>query len=79
MPISIVVHGGAWAIPDAIYDRTHQGVVRAAKIGFEVLKKGGSALDAVQVHNLLRSSKSKRVLSSQSRWVIVGCRVQYGD
>jgi len=53
MPISIVVHGGAWAIPDAIYDRTHQGVVRAAKIGFEVLKKGGSALDAVQVHNLL--------------------------
>ncbi len=48
-PVSIVIHGGAWAIPDAIYDESHAGVKEAARIGFEVLRAGGSAVDAVQV------------------------------
>ena len=36
--VSIVVHGGAWAIPDEIYDATQKGVIGAADIGYDVLK-----------------------------------------
>ena len=44
----IVIHGGAWAIPDELAEDSRKGVKMAAKIGFEVLTKGGSAIDAVQ-------------------------------
>jgi beta-aspartyl-peptidase (threonine type) len=44
----LLVHGGAWAIPDEAI-AAHQGGVRhAAEIGWRVLEKGGSALDAVE-------------------------------
>eukprot|EP00750_Incisomonas_marina_P009353 INCI15961.1.p1 GENE.INCI15961.1~~INCI15961.1.p1 ORF type:complete len:354 (+),score=68.82 INCI15961.1:350-1411(+) len=46
--ISIVVHGGAWAIPDPIYEASQAGVEEAAALGFAVLQGGGSAVDAVQ-------------------------------
>ncbi len=43
----ILVHGGAWAIPE-IEEKPHLvGVREAALGGWEVLGKGGSALDAV--------------------------------
>ncbi len=57
-PVSIVIHGGAWAIPDAIYDESQAGVATAARIGFEVLRAGGSAVDAVQVRSMLPSHRS---------------------
>ena len=47
--VSIVVHGGAWAIPDTIATATKKGVEDAARVGYEVLRAGGSAIDAVQV------------------------------
>jgi beta-aspartyl-peptidase (threonine type) len=48
-PIGIVIHGGAWAIPDGdIHDRSVLGVRRAAAVGYAVLAKGGSSLDAVE-------------------------------
>ena len=50
--ISIVVHGGAWAIPDPIYEASQAGVEEAAALGFAVLQGGGSAVDAVQVRAL---------------------------
>lgn len=50
--ISIVVHGGAWAIPDSIYEASQAGVEEAAALGFAVLQGGGSAVDAVQVRAL---------------------------
>ena len=44
----LVVHGGAWAIPDdAVADHLH-GVRSAVSAGWAVLSKGGSALDAVE-------------------------------
>jgi beta-aspartyl-peptidase (threonine type) len=47
--IGIAIHGGAWAIPDGeIHDRSVLGVRRAAAVGYEVLAKGGSSLDAVE-------------------------------
>ena len=40
--------GGAWAIPEPLWERSHAGVRRAATDGFDVLAAGGSALDAVE-------------------------------
>ncbi|XP_017580064.1 isoaspartyl peptidase/L-asparaginase [Pygocentrus nattereri] len=44
----IVVHGGAWAIPDTLAEASVAGVKAAALAGSEVLKRGGRALDAVE-------------------------------
>ncbi len=46
--ISIVVHGGAWDIPDDMVDLHKNGVRHAVKAGWQVLSKGGSAVDAVE-------------------------------
>ena len=48
MPISLVVHGGAWNIPDAFVQPCHDGVKAATEAGWERLLKGASALDAVE-------------------------------
>ncbi len=44
---AIVVHGGAWAIPDSLVEPHKEGVKKAALNGWKVLKEGGSALDSV--------------------------------
>jgi len=44
----MLVHGGAWAIPDNVVESHLQGVRAAAAAGFEVLREGGSCLDAVE-------------------------------
>ena len=46
---AITVHGGAWAIPDGVRDESVRGCEAAALAGYEVVKKGGSALNAVEV------------------------------
>ena len=43
----IVIHGGAWDIPDEQVDENIKGVEQAAKAGYKILKEGGTALDAV--------------------------------
>ena len=50
MPINpvLVVHGGAWAIPDDMVEAHLNGVRNAAADGWRPLEKGGSALDAVE-------------------------------
>lgn len=48
MSAVIVVHGGAWAIPDPRVQAYTTGVKAAACAGFDVLRRGGSALDAVE-------------------------------
>lgn len=46
---SVVVHGGAWAIPDHLVAKSLEGVQKAARKAFEILQQpGNSALDAVQ-------------------------------
>jgi len=47
-PVSLVVHGGAWDIPDEEADAHRRGVLAALKAGWEILKDGGSAVDAVE-------------------------------
>jgi len=44
----MVVHGGAWAIPDDMVEAHLNGVGNAAAAGWRVLERGGSALDAVE-------------------------------
>jgi L-asparaginase / beta-aspartyl-peptidase len=44
----LVVHGGAWAMPDDMVDAHIHGVNHAIATGWRVLDGGGSALDAVE-------------------------------
>ncbi|XP_069462290.1 isoaspartyl peptidase/L-asparaginase-like [Ambystoma mexicanum] len=44
----LVVHGGAWAIPDDLAAESVLGVKHAAKLGFAVLAGGGGAVEAVE-------------------------------
>ena len=44
----LVVHGGAWAIPDDMVDAHLNGVRNAVAAGWEAMQKGGSCLDAVE-------------------------------
>lgn len=48
MSAVIVVHGGAWAIPDDLAEASVRGVKAAARKGSSVLHTGGSAVDAVE-------------------------------
>ncbi|MGH9586936.1 MAG: isoaspartyl peptidase/L-asparaginase [Acidobacteriaceae bacterium] len=44
----LIVHGGAWAIPDDMLEAHEQGVFDALQTGYSLLERGGSALDAVE-------------------------------
>ena len=44
----MLVHGGAWAIPDDAVEAHLRGVRAAAQAGWNILSKGGSSLDAVE-------------------------------
>jgi L-asparaginase / beta-aspartyl-peptidase len=45
---SIIVHGGAWDIPDSTLDDHRNGIANAVSAGWNVLLRRGSALDAVE-------------------------------
>ena len=44
----LVVHGGAWDIPDDLVEPHRQGVSNALAAGYALLEKGASAVDAVE-------------------------------
>jgi beta-aspartyl-peptidase (threonine type) len=44
----LVVHGGAWAMPDDAVEAHLHGVRNALAAGWRVLERGGAALDAVE-------------------------------
>lgn len=50
MPVDpiLLVHGGAWAIPDDMIEAHLNGVRNALAAGWDVLSRGGSSLDAVE-------------------------------
>jgi len=45
---SLIVHGGAWDIPDEAMDACNAGCLRALRAGWGVLANGGHALDAIE-------------------------------
>ncbi len=44
----LVIHGGAWAMPDDMVEAHLRGVNNALAAGWGVLERGGSAVDAVE-------------------------------
>src|SRR5467141_5449769 len=48
MKPSLIVHGGAWNIPDEAVDACKSGCHRALAAGWSILSRGGSALDALE-------------------------------
>lgn len=44
----VIVHGGAWSVPEKLWNDSVQGVKAAALRGYEVLQKGGSAVDVAE-------------------------------
>lgn len=44
----LVVHGGAWAMPDDMVDAHLRGVRHSLAAGWRVLERGGAALDAIE-------------------------------
>jgi beta-aspartyl-peptidase (threonine type) len=48
MKPSLIVHGGAWDIPDEAVEACKSGCRRALATGWSILSSGGSALDAVE-------------------------------
>src|SRR5271170_685910 len=45
---ALLVHGGAWAIPDDMVEAHQQGVSNALAIGYALLEDGASAVEAVE-------------------------------
>src|SRR5271170_232827 len=48
MPPSLIIHGGAFAVPDASAEACKRGCREALEAGWKILSSGGSALDAVE-------------------------------
>ncbi len=48
MKPSLIVHGGAWNIPDSALEDCREGCRHGLAAGWNVLSRGGSALDAVE-------------------------------
>jgi beta-aspartyl-peptidase (threonine type) len=44
----LIIHGGAWAMPEDMVDAHIHGVRHALAAGWRVLERGGSSLDAVE-------------------------------
>jgi L-asparaginase / beta-aspartyl-peptidase len=50
---SLIVHGGAWDIPDDAVDACKAGCLRALQAGWDILSRGGHALDAIEASILV--------------------------
>jgi beta-aspartyl-peptidase (threonine type) len=48
MKPALIVHGGAWDIPDECVEACKRACERALEAGWAILSRGGSALDAVE-------------------------------
>jgi beta-aspartyl-peptidase (threonine type) len=48
MAVSLIVHGGAWDIPDELLEAHKSGCMAALLEGWSILQSGGGALDAVE-------------------------------
>jgi beta-aspartyl-peptidase (threonine type) len=48
MKPSLIVHGGAWDIPDEAVDACKSGCQHALAAGWSILSRGGSALEAIE-------------------------------
>src|SRR5271163_1852358 len=45
---SLIIHGGAWNIPDEAVEDCRAGIRRALEAGWKILSGGAAAIDAVE-------------------------------
>jgi beta-aspartyl-peptidase (threonine type) len=45
---TLLIHGGAWAMPDADVEAHERGIANALDAGYAVLERGGTAVEAVE-------------------------------
>ena len=45
---TLLIHGGAWAMPDAEIEAHERGIGHALEAGYAVLERGGTAVEAVE-------------------------------
>jgi beta-aspartyl-peptidase (threonine type) len=45
---SLIIHGGAWDIPDEAVEDCREGIRRALEVGWKILSAGGRAIDAIE-------------------------------
>src|ERR1700732_3064661 len=45
---SLIIHGGAWNIPDEALEDCRAGIHRSLSAAWKILSSGGAALDAVE-------------------------------
>jgi L-asparaginase / beta-aspartyl-peptidase len=50
---SLIIHGGAWNIPDEAVEDCRAGIRRALEAGWKILASGGAAIDSVQAAILI--------------------------
>jgi L-asparaginase / beta-aspartyl-peptidase len=50
---SLIIHGGAWDIPDEAVEDCRAGIRRALEAGWKILVSGGAAIDAAQAAILI--------------------------
>jgi beta-aspartyl-peptidase (threonine type) len=50
---SLIVHGGAWDIPDESVDQCREGCRHALDAGWKILAEGGAAIDAIEAAIIL--------------------------
>ena len=48
MPLALVVHGGAWNVPDGDVRDHRAGIAEVLEAGWALLGRGDSALDVVE-------------------------------
>ena len=48
MKPSLIIHGGAWNIPDEAVEDCRAGIRVALEAGWKILNAGGAAVDAVE-------------------------------
>jgi beta-aspartyl-peptidase (threonine type) len=62
MAVSLIVHGGAWDIPDELIEAHKSGCKAALLEGWSILQAGGGALDAVEA--VIRRMEDNPVLNA---------------
>jgi len=63
MKPSLIVHGGAWDIPDEAVEACKDGCEHALAAGWSILSQDGPALDAVEAKRSPPSCSAEAVLS----------------
>jgi isoaspartyl peptidase/L-asparaginase-like protein (Ntn-hydrolase superfamily) len=78
MPLALIVHAGAWEIPDDEVEAYLKGCRQALATGWKILQDGGSALDAVQAAIIVMEDEPALDAAGQPGFAHNTSRMAYG-